>query len=223
MQLTIDQSKRLARLQDDIQRGRLSYAAESLKALDVLLLLAHDPGVRALVADIARQPEVESPPIAEAPVVPTPAPPAVLSDPLRDVLSGPLRLHALLERDDALCLAWLGMPLAANGAGLTCLIAYASHWDRIEALWDVLAQRCKHNQRAATPDEATVVGECVHIHNLLWEGRQASTMQAAAGDGFDFGIHERGNAAGQAVRESWLSGLKNAAGQLRKKTLVYTV
>jgi len=223
MQLTTEQGTRLARLQEDIQRGRSSFAAESLKALDVLLLLAHDPGVRALVADIARQPYPEPPPMAETPLEPAPAPPAVVSDPLRDALSGPLRLHALLERDEALCLAWLGKPLAADGASLTRLIACASHWDRIEALWDALAQRCKHDQRAATPDEAAIVGDCVQIHNLLWEGRQASAVQAAADDGFDFGIHERGNAAGQAVRQCWLPGLKNAAGQLRKKTLVYTV
>lgn len=221
MELTIEQGKRLARLQADLSGP--AYMAASLNILDLLLLLGHDPGVRALVADIARQPDPEPLPMTEAPVDPTPAPPAVVADPLRQALSGPLRLHALLERDDALCLAWLGKPLAADGAGLTRLIAYASHWDRIEALWDVLAQRCKHDQRAATPNEVAIVGECVHIHNLLWEGRQASTVPAAAGDGFDFGVHERGNAAGQAVRECWLPGIKNAAGQLRKKTLVYTV
>ena len=221
MQLTTDQSKRLARLQADLSGP--AYTAASLSILDLMLLLGHDPDMRALVADIARQPDLEPPPMAEAPVDPTPAPPAVVSDPLRDALSGPLRLHALLERDDALCLAWLAAPLAADGSGLARLIANASHWDRIEALWDALAQRCKHAQRAATPDEATIVEECVRIHNLLWDGRQASTVPAAVGAGFDFAIHERGNAAGQAVRESWLPGLKNAAGQLRKKTLVYTV
>lgn len=223
MQLTTDQSRRLARLQGDTSGA--AYMAASLNIMDLLLLLGHDPGVRALVADIARQAgaEARAEGVDQASADPVPAPAAVAPDPLRTVLSGPLRLHALVECDEALCLAWLAAPLAADGSGLTRLIANASHWDRIEALWDVLAQRCKHAQRAATPDETAIVEECVRIHNLLWEGRQAITVPATAGDGFDFGIHERGNAAGQAVRQSWLPGLKNAAGQLRKKTLVYTV
>lgn len=224
MQLTTDQSKRLAHLQGDTSKP--ANLAASLNILD-LLLLGHDPGVRALVADIARQagPDAGAEGVDQESVdpVPVPTPADVAPDPLRTALSCPLRLHALVERDEALCVAWLAAPLAADGSGLTRLIANASHWDRIEALWDVLAQRCKHAQRAATPDETAIVEECVRIHNLLWEGRQAITVPATADDGFDFGIHERGNAAGQTVRQSWLPGLKNAAGQLRKKTLVYTV
>ncbi|RNF31447.1 hypothetical protein NM04_07155 [Massilia aurea] len=221
MQLNAEQKRRIERLREG------AWPADKLGWSDLLLLLRHDPDLRSLIAEIARQPGLEPVDMAEASADPVPAPApvpvAIAPDPLRTALSGPLRLHALVERDEALCLAWLAAPLAADGSGLTRLIANASHWDRIEALWDVLAQRCKHAQRAATPDETAIVEECVRIHNLLWEGRQAITVPATAGDGFDFGIHERGNAAGQAVRQSWLPGLKNAAGQLRKKTLVYTV
>lgn len=220
MQLNAEQKRRIERLREDAARA---WPVEKLGLSDLLLLLRHDPDLRSLIAGIACQPGLEPVGMDEPPVVSAPEAPSTAPDPLRTALSGPLRLHALVERDEALCLAWLAAPLAADGSGLTRLIANASHWDRIEALWDVLAQRCKHAQRAATPDETAIVGECVRIHNLLWEGRQAITVPATAGDGFDFGIHERGNAAGQAVRQSWLPGLKNAAGQLRKKTLVYTV
>lgn len=220
MEPTAEQTRRIQRLRE---YPASTWSAEKLGLSDLLLLLRHDPDVRSLIAEIARQPEGEPASLAEAPVVPVPEAPSSAPDPLRTALSGPLRLHALVERDEALCLAWLATPLAADGSGLTRLIANASHWDRIEALWDVLAQRCKQAQRAATPDETAIIEQCVRIHNLLWDGRQASTVPAAVGDGFDFSVHERGNAAGQAVRQSWLPGLKNAAGQLRKKTLVFTV
>jgi hypothetical protein len=133
-----------------------------------------------------------------------------------------LRLLTLLARDNALCTAWLGGLQTTDTSQIARLIVNAGHWDRIEALWDVLAQRCKQEQRTATSDEVAILEESVRIHNLLWDGRQACTVTTAENMPFDFAMHERANTTGQRVRQAWLSGLKNAAGQLRKKTLVYT-
>lgn len=240
-ELSKNEQKRLTVLQQEAAKPAGGYSfAIGLTVPDLLLMLRHDPGLQALVAAVARLPQTETrledaavpaqpaaarpaPAALAAPAAPAPAalqpPPA---DPLRDSLASPLRLLALLERDAALSSAWFGS-LEANQSGpLTRLIVHAGHWDRIEALWDLLAQRCKHEQRGATGDEVAIVEECVRIHNLLWTGRQAHSVTAAADTPFDFAAHERGNTTGQQVRETWLPGLKNAAGQLRKKTLVLT-
>jgi len=214
--------KRLEELQRAAMAGVASFGGNNLTMADLLLMLRHDPGLRTLIAEIARAPQDAQPAQAAQPAPPpialAPAPGAGLED----GLAGPLRLLALLEGDQVLCTDWLGSLQPGDAGQLTRLIANAAHWDRIEALWDVLAQRCKQEQRAATADETAVVRESMHIHNLLWEGRHATVVSAAAGAAFDFGVHERGNAAGQQVCATWLPGLKNAAGQLRKKTLVHT-
>ena len=228
--LSTKDQKRLAELQRDAAQPAGELFGPRLTLPDLMLVLRHDPAMRALVREIVREHEPEATIQCDAvePESPAPMAPPVAAripaptDPLRDGLAGPLRLLALLERDDALRAAWLGSAHAGGDAQLPRLIVNAAHWDRIEALWDVLAQRCKQDQRAATADEMAIVEECVRIHNLLWDGRQATTVSVAAGAGFDFAMQERAGAAGQSVRQTWLFGLKNAAGQLRKKTLVHT-
>lgn len=126
-----------------------------------------------------------------------------------------------INTDPALKDAWFSVDEPVERQ-LVRLIAIASQWDRLLLLWDRLAARCKDEQRSASSTEQRILTRSLELHNLVWQEHQASLQTVQAGAPFDPLLHERGTLHGDAVSEQWLPGLRNAAGQLRRKPLVRT-
>ena len=76
--------------------------------------------------------------------------------------------------------------------------------------------------RPATEGERSALAQFVALHNLVWKDRHASLQEARLGERFEPRQHERGTLLGDHITETWLPGLRNAAGVLRRKPLVRT-
>lgn len=206
---------------------------------DLLLLLRADPEVQAcirqLVSSVDIAPSVSFPlseytqEIGEpskhshlgiiqfsAPALPVPK-----ENGLHAVLAPELELLAWIAQDSELDQTWLGSE--DNGERrVVRLIAVAAQWDRLLLLWDRLATRCKEKAHPALLVERQILTRCLALHNLIWQGRQASLQEALPGENFDPLRHERGVLYGDRISAEWLPGLRNAAGQLQRKPLVGT-
>lgn len=162
-------------------------------------------------------PSVSAPPAAPTP----PPPPKPARDPLRDALRPELELLAWVQQDAEFSAIWL--PSAEpNERQLVRLLCVAAQWEQIEVLWERLANRCKDAARPATEGERTALVHFVALHNLVWKDRHASLQEARLGERFEPRQHERGTLLGDHITETWLPGLRNAAGVLRRKPLVRT-
>ena len=169
------------------------------------------------------QPAVEAKPSGRFPwsAAPAPAPAPVLPpDALRSQLHAELALLARVKADAELAATWLGDTPATEGQDLVRLIACAAQWDTVLTLWDKLASRCKADQRPATAAEQAILVGGVTLHNLTWRDRQAALLTVEVGTPFDYEAHDRGTPQGQVVKNVWLPGLRNAAGQTQKKPIV---
>ena len=101
-------------------------------------------------------------------------------------------------------------------------IALAAQWSQVTKVWDVLANRCKQEQRPADADELATLKHIVSVHNLIWQNRQASLEYMSTNVAYDFKKMERGNQIGETVIEIWLPLLRNAGGEVVKNILVAT-
>jgi len=146
------------------------------------------------------------------------------TDLLRQELSAELALLQLVQQDQELAAAWLNEASETEGRQLVRLIAIAAQWDQILQLWDRLADRCKEEQRPASKNELEILESCLEVHNFIWRETQARrhSLSEEYGLDFDYRQHERGTPKGDKITAEWLPGLFNAAGQLKKKTLVQT-
>ena len=161
-----------------------------------------------------------APSVSAPPAAPTP-PPKPARDPLRDALRPELELLAWVQQDAELSAIWL--PTAEpNERQLVRLLCVAAQWEQIEVLWERLAIRCKDAARPATEGERSALAQFVALHNLVWKDRHASLQEARLGERFEPRQHERGTLLGDHITETWLPGLRNAAGVLRRKPLVRT-
>ena len=232
--LSTAQQARLTKLQDAYEQAPPSFNS-GLTASDLLLLLRHDATLRSLIGELVftppLPPQQQLPPpqqqrglVAEA-QVPSAAAPVrapTHADPLRKELAAPLALLAMLQRYPEVLSAW-GISLAGSeGLRMTTLVACAANWDRIEMLWDVLAQRCKQERRPCCADESAMLAACLGLYNLILTGRQAELQEVVPGSAYDYRTQERGGGAGETVATLWLPGLKNGGGILRKKPLIET-
>lgn len=223
--LSNEQQARLKELQDAYEAP--STCGSVLVVSDLLLLLRHDPTLRSLIGEIdhaTQQYPPQSVRVVAAPLpdAVAPLPERLLADPLRKELEAPLALLALLQRHPEVMLAW-GISLAGSeGQHMMTVVACAANWDRIEMLWDVLAQRCRHERRPCSVDENLMLVACLGIYNLILTGRQAELQEVAPGGAYDYRTQERGGAVGETVAAVWLPGLKNGGGVVRKKPLVET-
>lgn len=111
---------------------------------------------------------------------------------------------------------------AGEAQQLTALIASAAQWERIEEIFDILAQRCKDRQTAATATELELLKQCVVYHNLIWRDKAAELCPIAVGKAYDFKLHNRANAQGDTITAEWLPELRNAGNQVSRKALVET-
>lgn len=224
--LSTAQQARLKKLQETYEQVPSSFTS-GLIASDLLLLLRHDATLRSLIGEIVHAPPLPPPQCglvaaAPAPSAAAPARAPTHADPLRKELEAPLALLAMLQRYPEVLSAW-GISLAGSeGLRMTTLVACAANWDRIEMLWDVLAQRCKQERRPCGADENAMLAACLSIYNLILTGRQAELQEVVPGSAYDYRTQERGGGVGETVATLWLPGLKNGGGILRKKPLIET-
>ena len=177
--------QRLAELQKE------GFLKERLCRSDLLLLLKADPEVQEAIRQLVAYPETasqallpppealqafEEPPEYDPPSVAPPVPaarPAPVEDGLHAALAAELELLAWIDQDRELAQAWLGVEDDGERR-VVRLIAVAAQWDRLLLLWDRLAARCKEEARPASPVERQILARCLALHNLIWQGRQAS-------------------------------------------------
>lgn len=143
------------------------------------------------------------------------------ADPLRSSLSKELAFLQAVKSDTAIHQQYLGNTANDEGQQLIQLLIRAAQWDAVLQLWELLANRCKKDQRAATQDELFILNAALAAHNRIWSGRQAQ-LQSITTDRFDYERHERAGLKGDHIDEEFLPGLVNAAGKLQKKALVKT-
>lgn len=147
---------------------------------------------------------------------------SVSEDRLRGELSSELELLNLVRTDQELSKVWLNGLDEPEGKQLMRVVALAAQWDQVLGLWDRLAERCKSATCGASSDELALLGGCVAVHNLIWFDRQASLQIAETGTEYHYQKHERGTPKGTQIKDVWLPGLVNPAGQLQRKPLVKT-
>ncbi len=236
-----DERKRLDRLQKDIGKGFNSAALEKITVTDLLLLLQHDHKIRSIIQGIV---SISSDAVTggsegvhtsagKVPCAPNPemlaaydcqasfSLPSVIADSLRDQLAPELSLLSAVLSDDDLAHDWLCND-ELEGRQLIRLIARASQWDVLSDLWERFAARCKRDRRAVTATELNILQSTLAVHNLRWQGREATLIDVVVGVAYDYRLHQRGISTRETVRALWLPGLVNAGGELHKKPLVET-
>ena len=125
--------------------------------------------------------------------------------------------------DPQLSSLWLGVEPENEQERVIKFIAIAANWDRVEALWDILAERCKSRQTPVPEAFISLLQGCLLIHNTIWQDRAASLLEPETGAPFKSDQHDRcGSLKGEAIAQVWLPGLRNAAGHARRKSLVQT-
>ena len=102
------------------------------------------------------------------------------------------------------------------------LIANLSQWNNIEELWEIFAQRCKNEKRAANESEMDILKQCLKLHNLIYQNRVARLMHPEIGSKYDYNKQTQGNTKGSLIAAVWLPELQSAGGEIRKKALVET-
>lgn len=101
-------------------------------------------------------------------------------------------------------------------------IAKAGEWDQVIKVWDLLAARCKVEQRSSNEAEQLILEQVLAIHNLTSFRLQASLSSCDIGARYDYKKMERANPTGDSVQSIWLPGLVNAGGTSVKNVLVKT-
>ena len=125
--------------------------------------------------------------------------------------------------DPQLSSLWLGTEPESEQERVIKFIAIAANWDRVEALWDILAERCKSRQTPVPEAFISLLQGCLLIHNTIWQDRAAGLLEPDIGTPFKSDQHDRcGSLKGEAIAQVWLPGLRNAAGHARRKSLVQT-
>lgn len=243
-----DKCKKLKKLQKiylkAVEKLNNFDAEEKLTVSDLHLLLTEDEHTRRLIQNICK--EEDAPDTVEASkaheetddsavtTVATPVPdlsdepvqwtpPPLPKEVLREQLAAELALLNAVKADAELAAKWLRLDADENEARqLVRLLAVIGHWDEVQDLWSLLAERCKHHQRAATPTECDILNAALSLHNLRYRDRAAQTVGVEIGIPFDPKQMERATAKGSTVTAVWWSGLKNAGGKLQNVTLVAT-
>lgn len=105
---------------------------------------------------------------------------------------------------------------------LIALIANLAQWDKITRIWEIVADRCKQQQRPATSDELHVLSAAIDIHNLTWRDKAAQLCPIDCPVSFNYKVHQRGNATGDTVVSEWLPALTNPGKTTTLNAIVFT-
>ncbi|MCE0845267.1 hypothetical protein LVQ79_06835 [Buttiauxella sp. A2-C1_F] len=159
--------------------------------------------------------EPSSDPLPAVPLLREPAP-----EPISDALQ-PLRsIIAMVKNDPELQEKWLRRSLPDDEAEqFQQVLVIASHWDRIERLWDVLAERVKTREAPLNEAELRLVEYALSLHNRLWIDRLAELETVATASAYNYEIHN-GVGQGDTIIALWQPGLINSAGKRVRKPLV---
>ncbi|WP_439212768.1 hypothetical protein [Duffyella gerundensis] len=154
-------------------------------------------------------------PVPAAPQFSEPAP-----EPIPDALQ-PLRsIITMVKNDPELQEKWLRRPLSDDEAEqFQQVLVIASHWDRIERLWDVLAERVKTRAAPLNDAELRLMEYALSLHNRLWIDRLAELETVATASAYNYEIHN-GVGRGDTIIALWQPGLINSAGKRVRKPLV---
>lgn len=133
-----------------------------------------------------------------------------------------LTLQKKVRQDDELANLFWGSSTNDTSTQFIRFIAKAGEWDQVIKIWDLLASRCKADQRSATDQEQLILEQILAIHNLTSFRLQASLSSCDIGTRYDYKKMERGNPTGDSVQAIWLPGLVNAGGTSVKNVLVKT-
>lgn len=109
-----------------------------------------------------------------------------------------------------------------QGIKLIALIASLAQWEKVIAIWELLAERCKENQRPATSDEIYILTSAINIHNLTWRDKKAKLQSIDCPTPFNYKSHQRGNTKGETITAEWLPALVNPGATSTLNALVYT-
>ncbi|WP_198335594.1 hypothetical protein [Psychrobacter celer] len=153
-------------------------------------------------------------------------------------LGGSLRAYvellSLIEEDNELCQLVLfrtedtssedAQTQADNEQAikLVTMIASLAQWDKVTAIWDLLAERCKARQRPANVDELYILTSAINIHNLTWRDKKAKLQSVDCPTPFNYKSHHRGNIKGETITEEWLPALVNPGATSTLNAIVYT-
>ncbi|GAB53745.1 MULTISPECIES: hypothetical protein [Enterobacteriaceae] len=142
------------------------------------------------------------------------------AEPIPDALQ-PLRsIITMVKNDPELQEKWLRRPLPDDEAEqFQQVLVIASHWDRIERLWDVFAERVKTRAAPLNDAELHLMEYALSLHNRLWIDRLAELETVAAGSAYNYEIHN-GVGQGDTIIALWLPGLMNSASKRVRKPLV---
>lgn len=130
--------------------------------------------------------------------------------------------QAIFSHDEDLAALFWPDGYSGDAEDFVRFIALAAQWSQVVKVWELLATRCKQEQRAVNAAELEALNHVLTIHNLIWSSRQASLIPVALNVPYDFKTMERGNTSGALVTEEWLPALQNAGGERVKNGLVKT-
>lgn len=105
---------------------------------------------------------------------------------------------------------------------LVTLIACLAQWDKVTAIWEMLAERCRQDQRPVTKNELHILVSAVNIHNLTWRDKNAKLQSVDCPTPFNYKLHQRGNIRGETITAEWLPMLINPGATSTLNALVYT-
>ena len=148
------------------------------------------------------------------------APPKVIEPTLRDKLPDLFGVIDLLNNDEVLQKRFLRNSLAQNEEQqIEQVLTIASHWERIEILWDILKERVIKSQQPLLATEQRVLEYVLSCHNRLWVNREASFIGVSEGEEYNYEKHFAVG-LGDRVNTQLLPGLLNTAGKLSRKPVV---
>lgn len=153
---------------------------------------------------------------------------------LGDSLKAWVDLLSLIEQDNELCQL---VPFSTEDTPsedaqtqegneqaikLVTMMACLAQWDKVTAIWHMLAERSKHYQRSVTVDELHILSSAVDIHNLTWRDKKAKLQSVDYPTTYNYKHHQRGNMTGETVTAVWLPALINAGATFTLNAVVYT-
>lgn len=105
---------------------------------------------------------------------------------------------------------------------LVSMVANMAQWNKIESLWDAIADRCRAEKRGVNKDETLVLEDCIYVYNLTRSNYKADLVTANVNDYYDYETQQQGNIGGDKIKSTWLPGLRNPGGELVRRTIVET-
>lgn len=128
--------------------------------------------------------------------------------------------QAIFSHDEDLAALFWPDGYSGDAEDFVRFIALAAQWSQVVKVWELLATRCKQEQRPVNVEELEALNHVLAIHNLIWSSRQASLIPVVLNVPYDYKTMERGNTSGALVTEEWLPALQNAGGETVKRVLI---